>query len=168
MIEQHYKDQVHLLLQTLPYVAKEKSLALKGGTAINLFENAMPRLSVDIDLTYLPFEDRETALRNISECLGRIKQDLEETIKGISVTPAKREGENAKINLQTANAQIKIEVNTVKRGHAFPTRYMEINEIVEEEFGKFAAIDVVSQAELYGGKNCAALDRQHPRDLFDV
>jgi len=43
----------------LPYVAKEKSLAQKGGTAINLFERAMPRLSVDIDYTCLPFEDRD-------------------------------------------------------------------------------------------------------------
>lgn len=168
MIEQRYKDQVNLLLRAMPYVAKEKSLVLKGGTAINLFENAMPRLSVDIDLTYLPFEDRETALANISACLGRIKKDLEDNIPNISVTPAKREGEDVKINLQIPGAQIKIEVNTVTRGHAFEFCHMEINEAVEEEYGKFAAINVVSKAELYGGKICAALDRQHPRDLFDV
>ena len=111
MIEKRYKDQVHFLLQALTYVAKEKSLALKGGTAINLFESEMPRLSVDIDLTYLSFEDRETALANISACLGRIKKDLEDNIPNISVTPAKREGEDVKINLQIPGAQIKIELN---------------------------------------------------------
>ena len=45
---------------------------------------------------------------------------------------------------------------------------MQVKDAVQEEFGKFAAINVVSHAELYGGKICAALDRQHPRDLFDV
>ena len=40
--------------------------------------------------------------------------------------------------------------------------------MVQVRFKKFAAIQVVSNAELYGGKICAALDRQHPRDLFDV
>jgi hypothetical protein len=48
----------------------------------------MPRLSVDIDLTYLPIDDRETALKSISDGLGRIKADLEKSISGISVTPA--------------------------------------------------------------------------------
>jgi hypothetical protein len=38
---------------------------------------------------------------------------------------------------------------------------------VEDEFG-FAEIQVVSFADLYAGKIVAALDRQHPRDLFDV
>jgi hypothetical protein len=47
-------------------------------------------------------------------------------------------------------------------------RLLQVNEMVQERFKKFAAIQVVSNAELYGGKICAALDRQHPRDLFDV
>ena len=45
---------------------------------------------------------------------------------------------------------------------------MQVKDTVQEEFGKFVAINIVSHAELYGGKICAALDRQHPRDLFDV
>jgi hypothetical protein len=77
-------------------------------------------------------------------------------------------GTDVKLNCQYKNAQIKIEVNTVTRGHFLPTRLMQINDTVQDEFGKFAAINVVSHAELYGGKICAALDRQHPRDLFDV
>jgi predicted nucleotidyltransferase component of viral defense system len=44
---------------------------------------------------------------------------------------------------------------------------MDLIESVEDEFG-YTSIDVVSLADLYGGKICAALDRQHPRDLFDI
>ena len=168
MIDQKYKAQVDLLLQTLPYVAKETIFALKGGTAINLFVRSMPRLSVDIDLTYLPIDDRETALKNISDGLARIKFDLEQSIPRISVTAASREGQDVKINCQLPGAQIKIEVNTTTRGGIHPTRLMRVHDSVESAFGRFAAIHVVSMAELYGGKICAALDRQHPRDLFDV
>ena len=168
MINERYKAQVDLLLQTIPYVAKETIYALKGGTAINLFVRDMPRLSVDIDLTYLPFDDRETALRNISESLSRIRIDLEKSISNISVTAVSREGNDVKINCQLPNAQIKIEVNTTTRGVIKPTRFMKVRDSVENEFSMFAAISVVSHAELFGGKVCAALDRQHPRDLFDV
>ncbi|MDD2306724.1 MAG: nucleotidyl transferase AbiEii/AbiGii toxin family protein [Prolixibacteraceae bacterium] len=168
MIDPKYKAQVDLLLQTLPYVAKETIFALKGGTAINLFVRSMPRLSVDIDLTYLPIDDRETALKNISDGLARIKFDLEQSISRISVTAASREGQDVKINCQLPGAQIKIEVNTTTRGSIHPTRLMRVHDSVESAFGRFAAIHVVSMAELYGGKICAALDRQHPRDLFDV
>jgi hypothetical protein len=94
MIDPKYKAQVDLLLQTIPYVAKEEIFALKGGTAINLFVRSMPRLSVDIDLTYLPIDDRETALKSISEGLLRIKTDLERFIPRISVTAASREGQD--------------------------------------------------------------------------
>ena len=168
MIDKTYKAQVNLLLQALPFVAKEECFALKGGTAINLFERELPRLSVDIDLTYLPVEGRQTTLDNISQSLSRIKSDIESHINGVSVTTTKREGQDAKINCQSNEAQIKIEVNTVTRGHIYPTRRMIVSEKVEEEFEKFAEINVVSHAELFGGKICAAMDRQHPRDLFDV
>jgi len=73
MISETYRAQVDLLLQVLPHVAKEESFALKGGTAINLFVRDMPRLSVDIDLTWLPFDDRATALVGITDALRRVK-----------------------------------------------------------------------------------------------
>ena len=168
MIDPKYRAQVELLLQTIPYVAKEEIFALKGGTAINLFIRSLPRLSVDIDLTYIPNNDRETALSEIAEGLGRIKADLEKSIPGISVTAVSREGEDAKINCQLQKAQIKIEVNTTTRGTINHPELLKVAKKVQESFGRFAAIKVVSMAELYGGKICAALDRQHPRDLFDV
>ena len=60
-----YQRQVRLLIRVLPHVAEEICFALKGGTAINLFMRDMPRLSVDIDLTYLPVAPREESLSAI-------------------------------------------------------------------------------------------------------
>ena len=169
MIKDEYKRQVDLLQQVLPYVAKEKNFALKGGTAINLFVRDMPRLSVDVDLTYLPLDARTDALNNIEEGLSRIKTELEKNIRNLKVsTVALNGGTDVKLNCQGQNAQIKIEVNTITRGNVFPTKLMHVTELVQDEFDKFAAINVVSMAELYGGKICAAVDRQHPRDIFDV
>jgi predicted nucleotidyltransferase component of viral defense system len=169
MILDIYRAQVDLLLQVLPYVAKEEIFALKGGTAINLFVRKMPRLSVDIDLTYLPVDSRENALRNIEKALNRIKADIRKNIPEVTVHPVPlNDGTDVKLNCQSRNAQIKIEVNTITRGIIFPTELMPVVDSVQDEFGKFAAINVVSFAELYGGKICAAVDRQHPRDLFDI
>ena len=169
MITQAYKAQVDLLLQVLPYVAKEEMFALKGGTAINLFVRDMPRLSVDVDLTYLPINTREEALSDIQKGLGRIKIDLEKNVHGLKIhTVPLSGGTDVKLNCQGQGAQIKIEVNTITRGNVFPTELMQVVDSVQDEFDKFAAINVVSLAELYGGKICASVDRQHPRDLFDV
>ncbi len=168
MIIQSYLNQADFLLQVIPHIATEKALALKGGTAINLFLRNMPRLSVDIDLTYLPFDNRETALTNISGSLGKIRERITKSIPGTTINKHTIEGNDVKLLVQSQNAQIKIEVNTITRGHLHPVRLLQVNEKVQERFKKFAAIQVVSDAELYGGKICAALDRQHPRDLFDV
>lgn len=169
MILPVYRAQVNLLLQVLPYVAKEEIFALKGGTAINLFIRDMPRLSVDIDLTYLPLDSRNDALNNIQGGLGRIKADIEKNVPTVTVhTVPLNGGTDVKLNVQGKNAQIKIEVNTITRGNVFPTELMQVTDSVQDDFDKFAAINVVSMAELYGGKICAAIDRQHPRDIFDV
>ncbi len=73
-----YLKQVRLLLELLTYVSAESNFALKGGTAINLFVRGMPRLSVDIDLAYLPIEDRVTTLQNISNAFLRLSDAIEE------------------------------------------------------------------------------------------
>lgn len=168
MISKSYLNHADLLLQVIPHIATENTLALKGGTAINLFLRNMPRLSVDIDLTYLPFDDRETALMSISKSLGRIRNRIRKSFPETTVNEHTIEGSDIKLLVQSRNAQIKIEVNTVTRGHLYPVRMLQANDEVQDRFKKFAAIQIVSDAELYGGKLCAALDRQHPRDLFDV
>jgi len=72
----HYRDQAQLLIDVLPYVAQQEVFALKGGTAINLFHRDLPRLSVDIDLTYLPVNDRNAALRDIGDALDRVASSI--------------------------------------------------------------------------------------------
>jgi hypothetical protein len=84
--ESPYYKQAELMLKTIPHVAAERSFALKGGTAINLFVRDMPRLSVDIDLTYLPVGDaRDAALRNMSAALDRIAGAIKKSIPGTRV-----------------------------------------------------------------------------------
>jgi hypothetical protein len=61
---ERYAEQVALLVRALPIVAEQMAFALKGGTAINLFYRDMPRLSVDIDLTYLPLKALRPAGQN--------------------------------------------------------------------------------------------------------
>ena len=129
----------------------------------------MPRLSVDIDLTYLPFDDRETALKNIAQALRQIKERIETVLPSCTARiVGQSDGQEAKLICQIPGAQIKIEVNTVMRGHVFAPQVMDIADAVEDEFGRFVSMNVLSAVELFGGKICAALDRQHPRDLFDI
>ena len=116
MISDTYRAQADLLLQVLPHIAKEASFVLKGGTAINLFVRNMPRLSVDIDLTYQPFDDRATALAGISDALWRVKTRLETVIPVCRVVLVPQsDGQETKLTCQTQNAQIKVEVNTTIR-----------------------------------------------------
>lgn len=82
MAHEDYVAQVALLVRILPYVAKEKIFALKGGTAINLFYRDLPRLSVDIDLTYLPVKDRAESLVEINDAMDRIAAAIESGITG--------------------------------------------------------------------------------------
>jgi hypothetical protein len=77
MIDSKYRPQVDLLLTLLPHVAKEQDFALTGGTAINLFIRDLLRLSVDIDLRYVPLnDDRKTALTKIAAALDRMEVRL--------------------------------------------------------------------------------------------
>jgi predicted nucleotidyltransferase component of viral defense system len=165
-----YQKQVALLVRVLPFVAEEKEFALKGGTAINLFVRDMPRLSVDIDLTYVPVADRATSLAAIDKAMKRIADRIKKSDPRIRVAPSVLRPENIVTKLVVRSGdgvQIKIEVTPVTRGCAYAPEMMSVSEAVEAEFG-FAETQVVSFADLYAGKIVAALDRQHPRDLFDV
>ena len=100
------------MLRVLPYVAEEECFALHGGTAINLFVRNMPRLSVDIDLTYLPIEDRQTTLKNIGDALVRIKKRIEGVLPNAQILYKSDVG---KLVIRDNREEIKVEVN-----HSFP------------------------------------------------
>lgn len=165
-----YFQQAQLMLRVMPHVAAEECFALKGGTAINLYVRDMPRLSVDIDLTYLPLEPRDTALANIGEALRRIAAAIRKTVSGATVQERRTRGAEyvSKLSVSTENATVKIEPNLVIRGTVFSPVERELSEQAEELFEMSATANILAVADLYGGKLCAALDRQHPRDIFDV
>ncbi len=163
-----YYRQVQWLISLLPLIAEEDCFALKGGTAINLFVRDMPRLSVDIDLVYLPMEGRDSALTHIGQALGRIGSAIKTTFSNVSVTEVFKDKRDAlRLIVSRAGIQVKIELSPVLRGTVYEPQLRAVSAAVEDEFG-FAEIAVVALADLYAGKICAALDRQHPRDLFDV
>jgi predicted nucleotidyltransferase component of viral defense system len=163
-----YRQQVALLIRTLPLVAQEKVFALKGGTAINLFVRNMPRLSVDIDLTYLPVEPRDASLTAIDAAMKRIADRAKKTFENPHVAEGRIQPESIvnRLNIRVAGVQTKIEVTPVLRGCVSDPSVRDVAKAVEDEFG-FAQIQTVSFDDLYAGKIVAALDRQHPRDLFD-
>jgi predicted nucleotidyltransferase component of viral defense system len=164
-----YYDQLRLLVQLLAYVRAEECFALKGGTAINLFYRDLPRYSVDIDLTYLPGDVYAKAQRGMGDALGRIADSLSVGSPSYPVTRGQGQagGTIDTLLVGGAGAQVKIEVNPVLRGTVHPVREMAVQRSVSEEFG-FAEIKVLAFDDVFAGKLVAALDRQHPRDLFDV
>lgn len=164
-----YKKTVALLLEILPYALKDERMALKGGTAINLFHRNFPRISVDIDLCYLPLEDRPTTLINIHSILAMIKESLEKKLglKVLESSPLNGKRE-AKIIAIQKDAKVIIEPNFILRSSLFPVQNLELSVNASKEFHKSVKARCLNIADTYGGKICAALDRQHPRDLFDV
>jgi predicted nucleotidyltransferase component of viral defense system len=164
-MKEAYKRQVALLLNVLPELAKEKCFALHGGTAINLFVRNMPRLSVDMDLTYLVIEDRETSMVNIVKALNSVTERIQNIIPNVRTNLQERD---LKLQISLEGAQIKIEVNQINRGCISKPEKLMLCDRAQETFDAFCAMDVVPKAQLFGGKIIAALDRQHPRDLFDI
>lgn len=166
-VRDNYRDQVRLLLRLMPIVARENCFALKGGTAINLFVRNLPRLSVDIDLMYLPLHERPEALAEIDAAMKRIKKGVLAEIPGAQVTESVSEEAILRLLVIAGGTRVKIEVSPVLRGVVYGPSVLPVVETVEESFG-YAEMLVVSFEDLYAGKLVAALDRQHPRDLFDV
>ena len=164
-----YSDQVRLLVSLLPIVARQTCFALKGGTAINLFIRDMPRLSVDIDLAYLPVEDRATSLTGIDTALHQIAEHIKKRHPNAKVNTLLLKGSNTiyKLIVFKDGINVKIEVTAVLRGSVYPPGRCRISPKTEAEFG-FADAVLLSFEDLFAGKICAALDRQHPRDLYDI
>ena len=137
-MKEAYKKQVALLLDILPSIAEENAFALHGGTAINLFHLDMPRFSVDIDLTYIPFSnDRNADLNNIRKSLDAVKARLKSRMPAIRFSDRQRASEELKLICSTPDAMVKIEVNQINRGLiAEPCKKVLCNR-VQEIFDRF-------------------------------
>lgn len=161
-----YQKKVDLLLRILPFVTDEECFAIHGGTAINLFVKNLYRLSVDIDVTYIPIEDRKTSIEHINEALLRIAEKARRHFRDIRIIPRL---DICKITCERRGCQVKIEVNQTKRGLVCGEASLRpLCEKAQEMFGLEVDARIVPIPQLYGGKISAALSRQHPRDLFDV
>lgn len=170
MKQSPYFKHAELMIRVLPYVMKQRCFALKGGTAINFFFHDLPRLSVDIDLTYLPLESRDDTLRGIETALMTIAKNLEQALPQVRVRTHSLENPRriSKLTVLWGDANIKVEPNEVFRGTVYPVEERELVPHAKELFRTSLSVQSLSIADLYGGKFCAALDRQHPRDLFDL
>lgn len=167
-MRENYVQQVKLLLDILPVVMKDRRLALKGGTAINFFYRNAPRLSVDIDLCYLPIEERKISFQNIHEILKEMKLTLEKrdlTVR--SSHPLDAQGE-VRLLVKNSKAEIKVEPNFTLRGSVFDPEIKATSTYIMDTFHKREEVKCLSFADVFGGKIIAALSRQHPRDLFDI
>lgn len=167
-----YTRQVRLLLHILNCLeyetpAGEPFFALKGGTALNFFVQPFPRLSVDIDLTYCPLDERDAALAAMRESLQRLADVLQARLPGVQCAHTRPAGGD-KLLVRFDGASVKVEPNGVIRGTVFPTAMLPLQPEALAAFGVTVNARCLGTADLYGGKICAALDRQHPRDLFDI
>ncbi|NIS69049.1 MAG: nucleotidyl transferase AbiEii/AbiGii toxin family protein [Proteobacteria bacterium] len=158
------------MLRILPLIHKEEVFGLKGGTAINFFLRDLPRLSVDIDLAYLPVNEREVALDSIGKALVRISEQIKKRVPGARVVKKKIQKTHfvSGLVVRRGDATVKIEPNLVIRGSVFEPEVKSLSTKAEKLFELSMEIRILSKAELYAGKMCAALDRQHPRDLYDI
>jgi hypothetical protein len=167
-MNQEYVDTVRLLLAVAPAVFRPPRFALKGGTALNLFVQDMPRLSVDIDVVFTDHTlDREAALKAIAADLKSIKSAIS-AMGHRADLPTTKSGDEVKLIIDGNGVRVKVEVNFVFRGTVLPVVQRPLVFTAQDIFTTDITLPVLDTAELYGGKLVAAMDRQHPRDIFDV
>lgn len=163
-----YIASVQLLLNIAPVIFQSPRFAMKGGTALNLFVQDLPRLSVDIDVVFVPHQvTRNQALVEIGQDLNAAKSQLQ-TMGYVADIRTTRTGDEVKLFVSDERAQVKVEVNFVFRGTLFPPTLAKLNAKAQELFSLSVQVPMLAIPELYGSKLVAAMDRQHPRDLFDV
>lgn len=167
-MNQIYLDTARLLTQVAPLVITDGTFALKGGTAINLFIRDMPRLSVDLDLVFPDYSlPRDQTLARIGDAIRHAAERLQ--ARGFQThTIASADAGETKLLVRRDGIEVKIEVNFVMRGTVYPVRTAALTPTARDVLLADLEIPVVSLEDVFGGKLVAAMDRQHPRDLFDV
>lgn len=163
-----YLDTARLLIQVAPLVFADGAFALKGGTAINLFMRNMPRLSVDLDLVFTDHRmPRDQALQRIDEALRQAAARL--NARGFQTrTRGAAGGLETKLMVRRGSMEVKVEVNFVMRGTVHSVRNASLATRARDLLMADVELPLASLEDVYGGKLVAAMDRQHPRDLFDI
>jgi hypothetical protein len=167
-VNAQYVDTVRLLLAIVPAIFQSPRFAMKGGTAINLFVQDFPRLSVDIDVVFIDHSiDRDGALQAIAADLAAARSAIVD-LGYRAQLPRTKAGDDVKLLVETSGARVKVEVNFVFRGTLLPAVRTHLTEAAQDLFTTDVEVPVLDRSELYGSKLVAAMDRQHPRDIFDV
>ncbi|PIR10222.1 MAG: hypothetical protein COV52_09695 [Gammaproteobacteria bacterium CG11_big_fil_rev_8_21_14_0_20_46_22] len=171
MYSEEYKNQLSLLLKILPCLKGQDGFVVKGGTAINLFYRDFPRISVDIDLTYTNIENRESTVENMNRLLNEFGALIIKRVPNAKLNKQLSKNKDYIVKLMVSDKKsiVKIEPNFVLRGTIFDANRLPVSKKVTQEFGEFIdEIPIASFNDVFAGKICAALNRQHPRDLFDI
>jgi predicted nucleotidyltransferase component of viral defense system len=165
-------EKVHVLVRLLESVRAHPFLgsrmALKGGTALNLFVLGLPRLSVDIDLNYVGAADRETMLADrsrVEQALGQVAGRMGLTVKRV---PNEHAGGKWRLTYTTAFGRpgtIEVDVNFMLRTPLWPTATRDSHAIGGE---KATTVVVLDDHELAAGKLAALVARSASRDVFDA
>jgi predicted nucleotidyltransferase component of viral defense system len=167
MLDSSYVDQVTLLLELLPEIAPDTRFAIKGGTAINLFLLDFPRLSVDIDLCYLPLTPRDQALFDIEDFIKKLANKF--SARGLRTLKKRTsDGYDSTLFVSRKSVKVKIEINLIVRGAVYEPVLQSLAPAASSKFESSMDMLCLHPHDLYGGKLCAALDRQNPRDFFDL
>lgn len=164
-------EKVALLLQLLDAIRShpflKDKLVLKGGTALNLFIFAVPRLSVDIDLNYMGAVDRETMLLErpkVEEALQAVFAREGFTVRRV---PTEHAGGKWQLRYPSASGQggnLEVDVNFMFRVPLWPVQRIDSRQV---GIWQATGISVVDVHELAAGKLSALLSRRQARDLFD-
>ena len=167
-MNREHLETARLLIQVAPLVFVNDQFGLKGGTAINLFLRDMPRLSVDLDLVFTDHAvGRKEAIARINAAVRDAADRLRARRFEVYVPEAGGDGET-KLMVRSGAAEVKVEINTVMRGTVHRVRRANLTPLARDTLLADIEIPVLASEDVYGGKIVAALDRQHPRDLFDV
>jgi len=169
-MREQYLETAKLLVQIAPTIFADGRFALKGGTAINLFVRDMPRLSVDLDLVFLDHrKSRVESITEISDAFDAIAMKLQRRRYKVDfAAPGSSQTEEHKMFVQSGAIRVKVEVNPVMRGTLYRPVNRSLSTAAQKQLGLELELPIVSLPDLYAGKLVAALDRQHPRDLYDV
>lgn len=143
-------------------------LLLKGGTAINLTVFNLPRLSVDIDLDFVPNLTREETVNERERLTEILKGFMSE--QGYSLSEASRFSHSLDafhynyVNAAGNRDMIKIEINYSLRTHVL---LPEDRALVTDAFGEPIKVRTVAAMEIFAAKTNALISRAAARDLYD-
>jgi len=158
---------LHLLNTLISHPFLKGKLALKGGSALNLFLFNIPRLSVDIDLNYIGAVERDKMMADRPKIEKAFQAVFSREGFTVKRKPVEHAGGKWRMSYQSftgSSGNLEVDLNFMFRQPLWDLLYVD-----SQFLGDFRAtnIPVLDIHELAAGKLCALLARQQGRDLFD-